>query len=163
MARSSIDVLARVEAVADAQDRGGPRHELHEPPRALSGHRSRIEARFRADDCPDEVGRHGVPVSRLPDVPRIGAMIAARFPPRGSHERDVPIPTRSRDGRDVDRTVLDSTVVCLGVDGRRDDDDRAHRKEDRVATHAPPAGQIRYRIKKLTNLLSYEPCRACPW
>src|SRR2546422_8113529 len=60
VADARVDVLARVEGVPDAEHRGRLRHQLHEPPRALSGHRSRVESRLRPDDRPDETLRHGV-------------------------------------------------------------------------------------------------------
>src|SRR5438132_1483865 len=75
VADARVDVLARVEGVPDAEHRGRLRHQLHEPPRALSGHRSRVESRLRPDDRPDETLRHGVSRRRVGDLTGIGAVV----------------------------------------------------------------------------------------
>src|SRR5437867_7024028 len=68
MAGARAEVLARVEGVPHAEDRGGLRHQLHEPTRALSGHGSMVESRFHPDHSPDEALRHRISRRRLGDL-----------------------------------------------------------------------------------------------
>src|SRR5690242_16166177 len=61
MANTRVDVLADVEDVTDAELRGGRRHELHQPTRALRRDGARLEIRLDADDRLDKLGRERVP------------------------------------------------------------------------------------------------------
>ena len=53
MTRAGVDVLPRIEGIADAEHRGRPRHELHQPPGSTVGDRARVELGFDRDH-----GRH---------------------------------------------------------------------------------------------------------
>jgi len=57
MPGAALNILARVEGVPDAEQRGGLRHQLHEATRALSGNGPVVESRFHPDDGPDETLR----------------------------------------------------------------------------------------------------------
>ncbi len=60
MAHAALDVLPRVEGVADAERRGRARHELHQPLGALVRYGSRVERGLHANHRLDEVGGHAV-------------------------------------------------------------------------------------------------------
>src|SRR5207249_5429775 len=56
----ALDVLAHVEDVADAKPCRRRRHELHQPTRALTRDRARLEVRLHKDDRLDQLGRERV-------------------------------------------------------------------------------------------------------
>ena len=78
MADARVDVLARIERVPDAENRGGLRHQLHEPLGALVGLSAGVESRFRPDDRPDEALRDRVSARRVGNLPGVGPTIVPR-------------------------------------------------------------------------------------
>src|SRR3989454_933119 len=67
VADPALDVLARIEDVADAELRRRRGHELHQPARALGRYGARFEVRLHADDRLDELPRALVPGGRRAD------------------------------------------------------------------------------------------------
>ncbi len=80
MTRARVDVLARVERVAHTEERGGFRHQLHEPARSRSGHRTTIEAGLRDDDRANQARRHRVQSRRFGDLALISVAFHGRSP-----------------------------------------------------------------------------------
>src|SRR5437899_7441037 len=122
VADPALDVLARIEDVADAELRRRRGHELHQPARALGRYGARFEVRLHADDGFNELRGERVPLGRRADqvAVRRHGLRGDRF--AGWRRRLRRDDLRWRDVPDVEHAV---TLLHADLGGGR----RVHRED----------------------------------